>query len=156
MAHRIAAFGALFFTGLVAGIALVIWIEFNPSGMSANYYTQSMQHAIAAFTVPLPSIVLLSVAFTGWASFLERRHKRKLYLLFGGCLCSVIVALVTVFGNIPINNQVQTWAPAAPPLNWSRVAAEWWHYQSVRTLAALSGLALVILGVLNSEKRPSA
>src|SRR5437868_13561841 len=59
MTRRMAAFGALFFTGPVAGAAFVIWIEFNPSGSSANYYTQSMQHAIRAFTLPLPSIVLL-------------------------------------------------------------------------------------------------
>ena len=152
MARGIMLFGALFFVGIVAGAAFVIWIEYNPSGLSAANYIESMQHAIRVFTVPLPSIVVLSVLFSGVSSVLAWRERRTFYLLAACCLCMAVVALVTAFGNIPINNQIKAWAPASPPSNWSELAAEWWQLQSIRTIAALGGLALVILATLNLRR----
>ena len=152
MARSIILFGALFFTGLVAGAAFVIWVEFNPSGFPPAYYIGGMQHAIRVFTIPLPSIVLLSVLFTGASTVLAWRERSNFYLLAAGCFCAVVVALVTAFGNVPINNQIRTWTVASPPPNWSDLAAEWWRFQSVRTIAALGALALVTLAALKSRK----
>lgn len=153
MTRSIMLFGTLFFTGLVAGTAFVIWIEYNPSGLSAADYTAIMQHAIRVFTVPLPSIVVLSLLFSGSSSALVWREGRNFYLFAAGCLCMAIVALVTVFGNIPINNQIKAWVPASPPSNWSELAVEWWRLQSIRTVAAVGGLALVIIATLNIRKQ---
>ena len=155
MARTIALFGTLFFCGLVAGTAFVIWIEYNPSGLSPADYTAIMQHAIRVFTVPLPSIVVLSILFSGASSALARRRSRDFYLLVAGCLCMTVVALVTAFGNVPINNQIRLWIPASPPPNWSELATEWWRLQSIRTIAALGGLALVILATLNIREQKS-
>jgi hypothetical protein len=60
MTRGIVLFTALFFTALVAGGAFVIWIDYNPTGMSATFYVEKMQHAIRVFTAPLPTIVILS------------------------------------------------------------------------------------------------
>jgi uncharacterized membrane protein len=144
--------GTLFFTGLVAGTAFVIWIEFDPSGLSGAYYTESMQHAIRVFTIPLPAIVVLSFVFSGVSSILAWRERLTFYLLIAGCLCVAIVALVTAFGNIPINNQIETWSPTSPPPNWQELAGLWWRLQTIRTTAALGGLAFVILATLSSRK----
>ena len=149
MARTITLFGTLFFCGLVAGTAFVVWIEYNPTGLSAADYTAIMQHAIRVFTVPLPSIVVLSILFSGGSSAFAWRQSRDFYLLAAGCLCMAIVALVTAFGNVPINNQIKLWVPTSPPSNWSALAAEWWWLQSIRTIAAMSGLALVILATLH-------
>src|ERR1041384_120252 len=152
MARKVILFGALFFSGLVAGAAFVIWIEYNPSDLAASGYTESMHHAIQVFTVPLPTIVMLSVLFTGASSVLAWRERPIFYLLAAGCFCAVVVAVVTVFGNVPINNQIKTWTVASPPSNWSDFANAWWRFQSVRTIAALAGLMLVILATLNTQK----
>jgi len=154
MARQMAAFASLFFTGLVAGAAFVIWIEFNPAGLSASFYVQSMQHAIRDFTVPLPAIVMLSVVSTASASFLYRREGRSFYLLLAAFICTVLVAVVTAIGNIPINNQIETWTPAAPPSNWSHLAIVWWQYQSIRTIASVVALALVIIAILGFRGAP--
>ena len=61
MTRSIILFAALFFMALVAGGAFVIWIDYDPSGMSAAFYVEKMQHAIQVFTTPLPVIVILSV-----------------------------------------------------------------------------------------------
>jgi hypothetical protein len=73
MTRGIVLFTALFFTALVAGGAFVIWIDYNPSGMSATFYVE--KHAIRVFTTPLPTIVILSVLSTAASAFLARRER---------------------------------------------------------------------------------
>lgn len=86
MARSIVLFAALFFTALVAGGAFVIWIDYNPAGMSATFYVEKMQHAIRVFTAPLPTIVILSVLATAASAFLARRERRGFYLLIAASL----------------------------------------------------------------------
>ncbi len=137
-------FGALFFTALVAGGAFVIWIDYNPNGMPAGFYVEKMQHAIRVFTVPLPIIVILSFLFSAASAFLARRERPALYMLVGATGCALAVALITAFGNVPINNQIMTWSLTSPPSNWVELSTQWWQFQTARTIAALSGLALLI------------
>jgi len=148
MTRGIVLFAALFFTALVAGGAFVIWIDYNPAGMSATFYVEKMQHAIRVFTTPLPTIVILSVLSTAASAFLARRERPGFYLLVAASFCALAVALITAFGNIPINNQITTWSAASPPSAWIELSMQWWQFQTARTIAAICGLALLILTVL--------
>jgi len=58
------------------------------------------------------------------------------------------VALITAFGNIPINNQIVTWNISSPPPNWMDLAQKWWWLQTVRTILAIGGLVFLILTAL--------
>ena len=156
MRRGIVLFTALFFTALVAGGAFVIWIDYNPAGMSATFYVEKMQHAIRVFTAPLPTIVILSVLSTAASAFLARRERPGFYLLVAASLCALAVALITAFGNIPINNQITTWSAASPPSAWIELSAQWWQFQTARTIAAVCGLALLILAVLIPRRALSA
>ena len=147
MARIIVLFVALFFTALLAGGAFVIWIDYNPAGMSAAFYVEKMQHAIRVFTRPLPTIVMLSVLFSVTSAFLARRERPGFYLLVAATICAVAVALITAFGNIPMN-QIKTWSVVSPPSAWVELGAQWWRFQTARTIAAICGLALLILAAL--------
>ena len=122
MVRTLVLFGALFFVALVAGAAFAIWIDYDPTGMSPAFYTEKMQHAIRVFTVPLPTVVMLGVLFTIGSTVLARRERPDLYLLIAASICIVAVALITAFGNIPINNQIRMWNVSAPPPNWRDLA----------------------------------
>ena len=154
MARSVIFFFALLFTALVAGGAFVIWIEYNPSGMSAAAYVEGMQHAIRVFTIPLPTTVILSVVFCAASAFLARREGTEFYLLVAATGSVLAVALVTVFGNIPINNQIMTWSISAPPHRWVELSVQWWQFQTVRTIAAVCGMALLIVAVLFRRSVP--
>jgi uncharacterized membrane protein len=156
MARSIVLFAALFFTALVAGGAFVIWIDYNPAGMSAAFYVEKMQHAIRVFTRPLPTIVMLSVLFSATSAFLARRERPGFYLLVAATICAAAVALITAFGNIPINNQIKTWSVVSPPSAWLELSAEWWRFQTARTTAAICGLALLILAALIPHRRQTS
>jgi uncharacterized membrane protein len=148
MVRTLIMFGALLFVALVAGAAFAIWIDYNPAGMSSAFYTEKMQHAIRVFTLPLPTVVVLGVVFTILSTILARRERPEFYLLIAASICILAVALITAFGNIPINNQIKTWTPAAPPSNWGDLAQKWSQFQTVRTMAAIGALCLLITAAL--------
>jgi uncharacterized membrane protein len=148
MTRKIILFAALLFNALVAGAAFAIWIDYNPAGMSPTFYTEKMQHAIQVFTVPLPTVVILGAFFTILSTIVARRERPGFYLLIVASVCIIAVALITAFGNIPINNQIRTWNIISPPSNWEGLAQKWWRFQTVRTIAAIGGLSLLIITTL--------
>ncbi len=152
MIRRVVLFAALFFVALVAGAAFAIWIDYNPAGMSSAFYTEKMQHAIRVFTVPLPTVVILGVLFTIVSTFLARRERLDFYLLIVASVCIVAVALITAWGNIPINNQIRTWSINSPPPDWAELAQKWWWFQTLRTVSAIGGLSLLTVTALVRRK----
>jgi uncharacterized membrane protein len=151
MIRRVVLFAALFFVALVAGAAFAIWIDYNPAGMSSAFYTEKMQHAIRVFTVPLPTVVILGVLFTIVSTFLARRERLDFYLLIVASVCIVAVALITAWGNIPINNQIRTWSINSPPPDWAELAQKWWWFQTLRTVSAIGGLSLLAVTALRAR-----
>src|SRR6266508_3111786 len=49
-------------------------------------------------------------------------------------LGSLVGTLITIFGNVPIINQLTTWSINCPPSNWMEVGVKWWLFQTVRTI----------------------
>ena len=124
--------------------------------MSPAFYTEKMQHAIRVFTVPLPTVVILGVLFTIGSAVLARRERPDFFLLIAASICIVAVALITAFGNIPINNQIRMWNVTAPPSNWGDLAQKWWQFQTVRMIAAIVGLSLLVITTLARRIRSTA
>lgn len=148
MARRIVLFAALFFVALMSGAGFAIWFDYNPTGMSPAFYAEKMQHAIGVLTVPLLTVVILGVFFTIVSTVLARSDRPILYLLIVASICVMAVALITAFGNIPINNQIVTWSINSPPSNWKELSEKWWQFQTVRTILAMTGLSCLILSAL--------
>lgn len=146
--RKFVLFVAVIFVALVAGAAFAIWFDYNPQGMSSAFYTEKMQHAIRTFTIPLPTIVVLGVLFTGISAFLARSERPHFYLLIAASVCIIAVALITRFGNIPINDQILTWSINSPPSNWIDLAQRWWQLQTLRTVLAVGALACLISAAL--------
>jgi hypothetical protein len=148
MARRIVIFLTLFFLALTPGAAFVIWLDFNPSGLSPTFYAEKWQHAIRVFTIPLNTVAILSVLFTIALTFLARRDRSSLYLLIAAGVCVIAATLITFFGSVPIINQIKAWSVNSPPSNWMEVAQKWQWFQTVRTILQITALALVILSTL--------
>jgi hypothetical protein len=148
MARKFVLFLALFFLALTSGAAFVIWLDFNPSGMSPIFYAEKWQHAIRIFTVPLNTVAILGVLFTIASTFLARRDHFSFYLLTAASICVIAATLITVFGNVPIINEIKTWNANSPPSNWVEVAEKWQRFQTVRTILQTAALAFVILSTL--------
>jgi uncharacterized membrane protein len=152
MARGIVLFLTLFFVALTSGAAFVIWLDTNPSGMSAAFYVEKMQHAIRVFTVPVNTVAILGVLFTITSTFLARRDRFTFYLLIAGSICLIAATLITTFGNVPIINQIKTWSVNSPPPNWIEVGKNWSWFQAVRTILQMMALAFVIASTLSHRK----
>ncbi len=148
MARRIILSLALFFLGLTSGAAFVIWLDFNPSGLSPTFYAEKWQHAIQVFMLPLNAVAILGVLFTIVVTFLLRRERPTLFLLLAASVCVITDTLITFIGYLPIINQIKTWSVNSPPSNWMEVAEKWQRFQTVRTILQTAALALVILSTL--------
>jgi len=152
LTRKVVLFGSLLFVGLTAGAAYVIWFDYNPSGMSPAFYAEKMQHAIRVLTIPLPTIVVLGLLFTIIASFQARGDRTPFLLLAGASLCVLAVALITRFGNIPINDEILTWRINSPPADWAQLAEKWWQFQTARVVLQTAALCLVSSAVLIRTK----
>ncbi len=141
-------FLALFFVALISGASFAVWLDNNAAGMSPAFYVEKMQHSIRVLTVPLPAVAMLGVFFTVVATFLARRDRVGFYLLIAASICVIAGALITVFGNVPINNQIVTWSINSPPSNWIELREQWWQFHAVRTILTMAGLSCIILAAL--------
>ena len=50
--------------------------------------------------------------------------------------------------NVPINQEVLSWSPAALPGDWMQLRDRWWVWHNVRTILSIIGFSCHILAVL--------
>jgi hypothetical protein len=148
MVRRTVQFFALFFVALTSGAAFCIWLDSNPFRLSPSFYAEMMQHAIRAFTIALNIIAISGVILTLILTFLVRRDHLNLYLLIAASICAVAATLITIFGNVPIINQIMTWNVDSPPSNSMEVAERWWVFQTVRTILVVIQLSCLIASAM--------
>jgi uncharacterized membrane protein len=144
MARRIILFASLFFVALTSGGAFVVYLAYNPAGMSAAFYVETMQHAIRSL-MPLAVVLNLGLLFTIVSAILARHERLSLYVLIAASMCIITALLFTVFGNWPINHQIITWSSNSPPSNWTELRDQWWRFHVARAVMIIGGLSLLIL-----------
>lgn len=133
--------------GLMAGFFFAFWVDVAPAMLeldAAGYiHTQQAINRVvrnAAFgaayfgaaAVPLLAAAVLLVA--------GRRKEAALWLAIG------LSYLLGVFWltrevNVPINNALAAWNPAAPPADWAAARARWNDANFVRGMANLAAFA---------------
>jgi uncharacterized membrane protein len=152
MASNIIRFLLLVLLALLVGTMFGIWVGFNPSGLSASAYIEQQQNAIRSLNTLLPAMGAVCILLTGALAFITRGDRRGRYLLIAAAVLMIVAALVTRFGNQPVNAVVLTWSAQSPATNWMELRDEWWHWHIVRSLAGIAALALTVLAVLGSKR----
>lgn len=148
MAVNVVRFLLLFVLALLVGTMFGIWVGFNPSVLSAAAYVEQQQNAIRSLNTLLPAMGAVCIVLTTILAWLSNSNARSRSLLFGVVVLLVLAALVTRFGNQPINAIVITWSAQSPPAEWVQLRDQWWEWHVVRSLAAIGALALPILSLL--------
>jgi len=159
MTRWIVLFAAMLSVGLLAGASFAVSLYFNPAGMPAAFYVETMQHAIRAFIVPLPALLILGLFFTIISTYLARDDRGSFWLLIVTSLCLISVGLITAFGNVPINNQILTWNISSPPSDWMDLGAKWLRFHMTRTILQICGFGFLTLALLvrrDASKRAGA
>jgi uncharacterized membrane protein len=153
MTAKVIRFVLLLLLALLVGTMFGIWVGYNPSALSASAYVEQQQNAIRSLNTLLPVIGAVCIILSIWLAILAKDDARGRYLLVGAVVCLLTAALVTRFGNQPINAIVMTWNPQSPPAEWAQLRDTWWRWHTVRASAGIVGLGLTLLAVLGARRR---
>jgi uncharacterized membrane protein len=131
---------------LLVGVMLVIWLMFNPSGLSAAEFLERQQAMIRLLNTPMPILGAATIALALWSAGLRRRDRGAFIPLLIAAVLFAGAGVITRFCNQPINAQVMTWNANEMPANWESLRDEWWRWHIMRTVLAVVALALLIAG----------
>ena len=71
-------------------------------------------------------------------------------LLLGmGILCMLLVLLVTIRLEVPLNKQIQLWTVTSAPSNWEQVRDLWLQRHLWRTVCAITGFLCVLFALVS-------
>ena len=152
MVVNIIRFGLLVTLALLVGTMFGIWVGYNPTSLSASAYVEQQQNAIRSLNTLLPAMGAICILLTAALAFKSKGDRRSRYLLIAAALLMIVAALVTRFGNQPLNAMVITWSAQSPPANWAQLRDEWWHWHIARSLAGVAALGLTVLAVLSAKR----
>ncbi|HPH86502.1 MAG TPA: hypothetical protein PLC48_13620 [Ferruginibacter sp.] len=60
----------------------------------------------------------------------------------------VIDIMLTLKGNLPINDIINTWSPGQIPSNWETFRAKWFHIFQFRQIANITGFLALLVGAV--------
>jgi uncharacterized membrane protein len=149
MAVIIIRFVLLVLMALLVGSMFGILIGYNPASLSASAYVEQHQNAVRSLNTLFPVMGAICIALAAVLAARSGGHRRVRYLLVAAVLLMLVAALVTRFGNQPINAIVMTWSTQVQPPNWEQLRDQWWQWHVVRTIAAILALSSVVVAVLS-------
>lgn len=141
-------FVLLLVLALLVGAMFGVLMGADPRPLSVTAWVEQHQNAVRGLNVLLPVMGAICIVLTLALAFLAKDDRRVRTLLAASAILLIAAALITRFGNQPINALVMTWTPQAPPANWAELRDQWWRLHVVRTLAGIGALALTLLAVL--------
>lgn len=148
MWRKFLLFGAAVLLSLTAGRAVWVSLGENPFNMSAATYVEFFQQLDRAIAIPIALTGIGGTLLAGIAALVHRTDRRVFYLLLGAFGCALAGSLVTIFVNVPINERLAIWNPAALPPDYEMYLRRWWEWHQVRMVAMFSGMSLVFAAML--------
>lgn len=135
--HALFTFGIGLFAGLLytfeQGVIPVL------TTLNAAEYTrveQGLIRALDAFPTGVIAVASLSMLLPLYPLVRLWKNRHTAYwrlTALGWALFFFGVSLFTIVLNVPINNAVLTWDPAAPPADWENARTTWNNLNAIRT-----------------------
>ena len=148
MVRNIVLFFAALLLSLTAGRAFWVWLGENPFNMSGPTYVEFFQQLDKRIVLPIAITGLGGTLLAGLAAVLCKSERRAFYLLLAACGLGVVGDLVTILVNVPINQRLATWNPAALPPGYETFLQRWWQWHQVRLVAMFTAMSLVFAAML--------
>jgi uncharacterized membrane protein len=101
--------------------------------------------------VALGMSIMMTLGITGVLILLlmaGRRKKVHFYWLLSTLILFVAALVITLFIEVPIDNQIKTWTPDAIPAEWKAIRDRWQFYHTDRTFLSLAGIGCYLMAVI--------
>ena len=142
----------LFFTSLLlaltAGRAFWVWLGENPFNMSGATYVEFFQQLDKRIVVPIAVTGIGGTLLAGISAVPHSGDRLAFYLLMAAFGLGMAGCLVTIVVNVPINNQLATWNPAALPAGYELFLRRWWQWHHVRLVTMFTAMCFVFVAML--------
>ena len=139
---------------LVAGRAFWVWLGESPFGVAPATYVDFFQQLDKRIAIPIAAMGTLGPVLAGASAAVYRSNRPVFLCLLAACGLGAASALVTVFVNVPINQRISGWNPAALPPGYEDVLRQWWNWHAVRLVTSGGAMFAVFLALLaRSEAR---
>ena len=136
---------------LVVGSMFGIWRGYDLTQYSPAAFLEVHQGAVRGLNTLLPLMGLGALLLTVALAVLARGRPEAFWLYVGAAVLMAVAALVTRFGNQPINEQVMAWSAGALPENWQTARDSWSSWHLVRLGAGAGALVLLTLAILGDR-----
>jgi uncharacterized membrane protein len=148
MLRNVLLFFAAVFLALTASRAFWVTLGENPFNMSGATYVEFFQQLDRRIVIPIAITGIGGTVLAGAAALAHRADRKAFVLLLCACGSGLLGSLVTIFVNVPINERVATWNPAALPAGYESYLHQWWDWHQVRLVAMFTGMCLVFAAML--------
>jgi uncharacterized membrane protein len=136
---------------LVTGVFWGTWFSLSrtmytfPAETFIAIGKQIMQNVAVgmAIMMPLGIVCLLALLFMA-----GKRKKAHFYWLLSTLILFVLALAITLFIEVPIDNQIKTWTTTSIPANWQVIRDRWQFYHTDRTFISLAGIACYLMAVI--------
>ena len=151
--RNVLLFCAAVLLALTAGRAFWVSLGENPFNMSGATYVEFFQQLDRRIAIPIAVTGIGGTLLAGLSAMAHKADRKTFYLLFAACGFGLVGSLVTLFVNVPINERVATWNPAALPTGYEEFLRRWWEWHQVRLVAMFTGMCLVFAAMLTRSDR---
>jgi uncharacterized membrane protein len=145
---RIAQFVNIFLFALVSGVLWGTWFSLSRSiaSITPAGFLEIGRTMIRNLAWPMRILMPASILSALAVLFLLFRQQLTgaFYFEVTGLVLFVVVLLVTLLVNVPIDNRIKQWTPTTLPSDWTRIRDRWQLYHTVRTFASLAGLGCAL------------
>jgi uncharacterized membrane protein len=148
MPRNVLLFSAAVLLALTAGRAFWVSLGENPFNMSAATYVEFFQQLDRRIAIPIAVTGIGGTLLAGLSAVAHRADRKAFRLLLAACGFGLVGSLITIFVNVPINERVATWNPAALPPGYEEFLRRWWEWHQVRLIAMFTGMCLVFAAML--------
>ncbi|MEV7192624.1 anthrone oxygenase family protein [Streptomyces sp. NPDC093510] len=154
----VARFAGLIFAGIFAGfLVAVLVLETSLRDYDAKVYAQVRQVELDALDTLASATLIPAILATVLLVVVSRRARgRQLWLPVAALALLLVVLVVSLTINLPINGDQNDWDVAAPPSDWADVRDEWQSAHVVRVVAAVGAFAVLIVSALTRAAAPAA
>ena len=134
---------------LVTGVFWGTWFTMTRSitSFSASEFIHIGKVIIANVANPMKVLMPLTILLLIVSTWMEYRKKVTVFYLFlVSLILMIITLLITVVVEVPIDNQIKTWAETTVPNDWESLRAKWAWYHALRTITSVASFSLFSLG----------
>ena len=133
-------------TGLIAGQMLAVGLANRAArSLPETSWTLRFQAENKLFTRTMPPSLLLPLFGLIWSALVTASTQRGMFS--AAVALEVIILVITMTIEVPINKQVASWKAGSAPPAWMEIRDRWQRFHWARTLVGACSFACAAVGL---------